>query len=158
MSTPQEQPEGASDPPVEYKLEVVVVPVSDVEQSLAFYQRLGWRLDADYEAGPQFRIVQLTPPGSPCSIHIGRGTTLAAPGSAQNLYLVVSDLEKARTDLIGRGVEVSEIFHHVYDSGSQERVPGPAPERRSYASFATFNDPDGNSWLLQEVSVRQPGR
>lgn len=160
MSTPQQDDTtGApTEPTTEFKLEVVVVPVSDVDRSLTFYQNLGWRLDADYEAGPKFRIVQLTPPGSHCSIHIGRGTTPAAPGSAQNLYLVVSNLGKARADLINRGIEVSEIFHHVYDTGTQERVPGPAPERRSYASFATFNDPDDNTWLLQEVSIRQPGR
>ncbi|MEU1535275.1 VOC family protein [Streptomyces fagopyri] len=162
MSTPPTQQDGATDavaePIPEFKLEVVVLPVTDVDRALSFYQGLGWRLDADYEAGARFRIVQMTPPGSPCSIHIGRGITPAAPGSARNTYLVVSDLDRARADLIGRGVDVSEIFHHAYDTGSQERVPGAASERRSYASFATFSDPDGNSWLLQEVRVRQPGR
>ena len=161
MSTVRQQDsatDAVAQPAIQFQLEVVVVPVADVDRSLAFYQRLGWRLDADYEAGPKFRIVQLTPPGSPCSIHIGRGTTAAAPGSAQNLYLVVSDLNEACADLISRGVEVSDIFHHVYDAGIQERVPGPAPDRRSYASFALFEDPDGNSWLLQEVQARQPGR
>ncbi|MFK4148889.1 VOC family protein [Streptomyces sp. NPDC004065] len=153
MNTTESMPE----PAVDFGLEVTVVPVADVDRSRAFYERLGWRLDADYEAGPPFRIVQLTPPGSPCSIHIGRGLTPAPPGSAHN-YLVVSDLEKARGDLAGRGVEVSETFHYVYDSGAQERVPGPDPDRRSYASYAAFADPDGNSWLLQEVTVRQPGR
>ncbi|MFF2996621.1 VOC family protein [Streptomyces sp. NPDC057950] len=144
--------------PARFSLEVVVLPVADVDRSLNFYQSLGWRLDADYEAGPQFRIVQLTPPGSPCSVHIGRGTTPSPPGSAHNHYLVVPDLDEARIDLISRGADVSEIFHHVYDAGFQERVPGPAPDRRSYASFTTFSDPDGNTWLLQEVQVRQPGR
>ncbi|MER5601769.1 VOC family protein [Streptomyces sp. NPDC002265] len=159
MSTQQNSAtDAAAQPSVQFSLEVVVLPVADVDRSLSFYQNLGWRLDADYEAGPQFRIVQLTPPGSPCSIHIGRGTTPSPPGSAHNHYLVVADLDEARADLISKGVEVSEIFHHVYDAGIQERVPGPAPDRRSYASFATFSDPDGNSWLLQEVQVRQPGR
>ncbi|MEU5786143.1 VOC family protein [Micromonospora purpureochromogenes] len=140
------------------KLEVVVIPVADVDRALRFYQGLGWRLDADYEAGPKFRIVQLTPPGSACSIHLGRGLTSAAPGTAQGTYLVVSDIDQARADLISRGVEVSEVYHNVYDTGDQERVDGPAPDRRSYASFASFTDPDGNGWLLQEVKERQPGR
>ncbi len=140
------------------KLEVLVIPVGDVDRSLRFYQSLGWRLDADYEAGPTFRIVQLTPPGSPCSIHIGRGVTPSAPGSAQGNYLVVSDIDRARADLISKGVEVTEPFHNLYDTGAQERVYGYAADRRSYATYATFNDPDGNSWVLQEVTERQPGR
>lgn len=156
MSTAQANQDGR--PAVEVKLEVVIVPVADVDRALRFYQGLGWRLDADYEAGPTFRIVQLTPPGSPCSIQFGRGLTPAAPGSLQGTYLVVDDLEQARADLISRGAEVSGIFHNVYDSGAQERVDGPAPDGRSYASFATFTDPDGNGWLLQEVKERQPGR
>ncbi|AWW43025.1 glyoxalase [Streptomyces sp. AS58] len=148
----------AEEPTVSMKIEVLVIPVADVDRALHFYQGLGWRLDADYEAGPAFRIVQLTPLGSECSIHLGRGLTPAAPGSAQGNYLVVDDIDQARADLIGRGVEVSEVFHHVYDTGVQERVYGPAPDRRSYASFAAFSDPDGNGWVLQEVRERQPGR
>lgn len=124
----------------------------------AFYQGLGWRVDADFETGPEFRIVQLTPPGSSCSIHIGRGVTPAAAGSVQGTYLVVQDLEKARAQLIGQGAEVSEIFHRVYDSGTPEQVDGPAPNGASYGSYATFSDPDGNGWLLQEVRERLPGR
>ncbi|MCM0674027.1 VOC family protein [Micromonospora phytophila] len=161
MSTPQEDQGGASnvnEPTMLMKLEVVVIPVADVDCALRFYQGLGWRLDADFEAGPKFRAVQLTPPGSACSIHLGRGLTPAAPGTAQGTYLVVSDIDQARADLISRGVEVSEVFHNVYDTGDQERVDGPAPDRRSYASFASFTDPDGNGWLLQEVKERQPGR
>ncbi|MFE9628802.1 VOC family protein [Streptomyces sp. NPDC006527] len=143
---------------MDMNLEVVVMPVADVDRALRFYQGLGWRLDADYEAGPEFRIVQLTPPGSGCSIHFGRGVTPAAPGSAQGMYLVVQDLERTRARLIGQGVEVSEIFHRVYDSGVQEQVAGPDPSGLSYRSYATFSDPDGNGWLLQEVRERQPGR
>lgn len=140
------------------KLEVVVIPVTDVDRALRFYQGLGWRLDADYEAGPAFRVVQLTPPGSGCSIHFGRGVTPSAPGSAHDTYLVVSDIERARADLISKGAEVSEVFHNIYDSGAQERVYGPAPGRTSYGTFATFSDPDGNKWILQEITERQPGR
>jgi len=140
------------------KLEVLVLPVSDVDRSLGFYQGLGWRLDADYEAGPEFRIVQLTPPGSPCSIHIGRGITPSAPGSAQGNYLVVSDIDRARADLISRGADVTEVFHNLYDTGAQERVYSHAPDRGSYRSYASFSDPDGNGWVLQEVTERQPGR
>ncbi|GIF68453.1 hypothetical protein Ais01nite_64880 [Asanoa ishikariensis] len=153
MSTSQAGPDGTL-----LKLEVVAIPVADVDRALRFYQGLGWRLDADYEAGPKFRIVQLTPPGSACSIQFGRGVTPAAPGTVQNTYLVVSDLGQARADLISKGVQVSEIFHNVYDSGDQERVDGYAPDGRSYASFASFTDPDGNGWLLQEIKERQPGR
>ncbi|WP_246157745.1 VOC family protein [Catellatospora sichuanensis] len=159
MSTTQD---GATDdvtpPTMDMKVEVVVIPVADIDRSLSFYRSLGWRLDADYEAGPKFRIVQLTPPGSECSVHLGRGLTPAAPGTTQGTYLVVADLDQARADLIGRGVEVSEIFHNIYDNGFQERVDGPAPDGRSYASYATFSDPDGNGWLLQEVKERAPGR
>ncbi len=140
------------------KLEVLVIPVSDVDRSLRFYQGLGWRLDADYEAGPEFRIIQLTPPGSPCSIHFGRGITPSTPGSAQGNYLVVTDIDRARADLTSKGVEVSEAFHNVYDTGTQERVYGHAADRRSYGTYAAFSDPDGNGWVLQEVTERQPGR
>ena len=139
---------------MDMKLEVVVLPVADVERSKRFYQQLGWRLDADFVLGPDSRVVQFTPPGSPASIHFGRGLITLAPGALQSLYLVVSDIEAARAELIGRGVAVSETFHRV---GGQ-RVPGPDPERRSYATFATFSDPDGNGWLLQEITQRLPGR
>ena len=141
-------------PSVEMKLEVVVIPVSDVDRAKRFYGSLGWRLDADVARGDEFRVVQFTPPGSPCSIHFGTGVTSAAPGSAQNIYLVVSDIEAARAELLARGVEVSEAFHNTREG----RVSGPDPQRRSYASLASFSDPDGNRWLLQEVTVRKAGR
>lgn len=140
--------------PVDMKLEVVVIPVADVERAKLFYGNLGWRLDADLVRG-ETRVVQFTPPGSSCSIHFGRGVTSAAPGSAQGLYLIVSDIEAARAELAGRGVDVSEVFHQAEGGG---RINGADPARRSYASFASFNDPDGNRWLAQEVTVRLPGR
>jgi catechol 2,3-dioxygenase-like lactoylglutathione lyase family enzyme len=137
------------------KLEVVVIPVSDVDRAKRFYGNLGWRLDADFVKGDAFRGVQFTPPGSSCSIHFGMGITSAKPGSAHGLYLVVSDIEAARADLVARGVDVSEVFHrHV---GEAPRS-GLDPARSSYASYATFRDPDGNEWLLQEVTARLPGR
>lgn len=148
---------GGKEPTVDMKIEVHVIPVADVDRALRFYQSLGWRLDADFEAGPEFRIAQLTPPGSECAIIFGRGVSSAAPGSAEG-YLVVLDLDKARADLVGRGVEVSEIFHKVYDTGAEVRVDGREPDGRSYASYASFSDPDGNGWLLQEVQERLPGR
>ncbi|MCX4547078.1 VOC family protein [Streptomyces sp. NBC_01565] len=148
---------GVKEPTVDMKLEVHLIPVADVDRALRFYQNLGWRLDADFEAGPEFRIVQLTPPGSACSIIFGRGVTTAAPGSAEG-YLVVFDLDEARADLADRGVEISEIFHQLYDTGAPVRADGPDPDGRSYASYASFNDPDGNGWLLQEVRERLPGR
>jgi catechol 2,3-dioxygenase-like lactoylglutathione lyase family enzyme len=137
------------------KLEVVVIPVSDIERAKRFYANLGWRLDADFDKGDAFRGVQFTPPGSSCSIHFGRGITSAAPGSAQGLFLVVSDIGVARAELIDRGVEVSEVFHRA---PGEEPRKGREPQGRSYASFATFSDPDGNRWLLQEVTARLPGR
>jgi catechol 2,3-dioxygenase-like lactoylglutathione lyase family enzyme len=140
---------------VDMKLEVVVIPVSDVDRAKRFYGNLGWRLDADLAMSDQFRIVQFTPPGSPCSIQFGTGLTSAAPGSAKVLYLVVSDIEAARAELVDRGVEVSELFHR---GGKEGRLSGPDLRRRSYASFASFSDPDGNGWLLQEVTARLPGR
>jgi catechol 2,3-dioxygenase-like lactoylglutathione lyase family enzyme len=140
---------------VDMKLEVVVIPVSDVDRAKRFYEGLGWRLDADF-AGDDWRAVQLTPPGSPCSIHFGKGVTTAAPGSVQGLYLVVDDIEAARAELIRNGVDVSEPFHYAGILGS--RLPGPDPERRSYSSYASFSDPDGNRWLLQEIKTRLPGR
>jgi catechol 2,3-dioxygenase-like lactoylglutathione lyase family enzyme len=144
------------------KLEVIVIPVSDVDRAKQFYEHLGWRLDADFASGDDWRLVQITPPGSPCSVMFGKGFTTAAPGSVQGTFLVVDDVEAARTDLIGRGVNVSEVFHFdrmlLRVSGTHGRVPGPDPEGRSYFSFASFSDPDGNSWLLQEVTTRLPGR
>jgi catechol 2,3-dioxygenase-like lactoylglutathione lyase family enzyme len=158
MST-QTRNENATQTPragrVEFKLEVVCLPVSDVDRAKRFYGGLGWRLDVDYSGGEDFRVVQLTPPGSPCSIHFGKGVTTAVPGSSQNLYLVVSDIEAARAELLGGGVDVSEAFH--YD-GTRKRVSGRDPEGRSYSTFARFNDPDGNTWLLQEIKTRLPGR
>lgn len=141
---------------VDLKLEVVVIPVSDVDRAKRFYQGLGWRLDADFTNGDTWRVVQFTPPGSPCSIHFGKGLTTAAPGSFQNLYLVVSDIEAARRQLSGGGAEVSEAFHFAGPGGPP--VPGRDPQNRSYATFATFRDPDGNSFLLQEIKTRIPGR
>jgi catechol 2,3-dioxygenase-like lactoylglutathione lyase family enzyme len=138
---------------IDMKLEVVTLPVSDVDRAKQFYQGLGWRLDADIVRGDNFRAVQLTPYHSGCSIAFGKGLTTAEPGSAQRLLIVVSDLEAAREDLIRRGVEVSEVFH--LDGG---RVPGPDPQRRSYQTYASFSDPDGNAWLLQEIKVRLAGR
>ena len=141
---------------MDMKLEVVVVPVSDVDRAKAFYGKLGFRLDIDYARDEQHRVVQFTPPGSEASIHIGKGITSAAPGSIQNLYLIVSDIERARTELMGRGIEVSEVFH--FDGLLGPRVSGPDPKRGTYASFASFKDPDGNGWLLQEITKRLPGR
>jgi catechol 2,3-dioxygenase-like lactoylglutathione lyase family enzyme len=138
------------------KLEVVVIPVSDVDRAKRFYGDLGWRLDADFVVGEEFRVVQFTPPGSPCSIHFGIGVTSAVPGSAHGLYLVVSDIEAARAELIDRGVDVSEVFHRA--GPGKPPVSGPDPARRSYFSYAAFSDPDGNGWLLQEVTTRLPGR
>jgi catechol 2,3-dioxygenase-like lactoylglutathione lyase family enzyme len=138
------------------KLEVVVIPVADVDRAKRFYGGLGWRLDADFVVGDAFRGVQFTPPGSSCSIHFGTGITSAVPGSVRNLYLVVSDIEAARTQLVARGVDVSEVFHRA--GPGKPPVSGRDPERRSYSSFATFSDPDGNEWLLQEVTARLPGR
>ena len=141
---------------VDLKLEVVVIPVADTARSKQFYEGLGWRGDADFSKGENWRVVQMTPPGSPCSIHFGTGLTKAAPGSAQNLYLVVSDIQAARKELVERGAKVSEVFHFTSIGGAPE--PGPDPKGGSYATFATFSDPDGNSFLLQEIKTRLPGR
>ena len=158
---------GASVGTVDMKLEVIVIPVSDVDRSKEFYRKLGWRLDADYESGKDFRILQFTPPGSGCSIIFGKNITAAAPGSAQGLYLIVSDIEAARNELRSRGVEISEVFHDgsgVYVGPDEpylfgrQRVSGRDPEHRSYRSFASFHDPDGNGWLFQEITARLPGR
>ena len=156
MSTTDVNPDASSETPlgtVDMKLEVVTLPVSDVDRAKRFYQGLGWRLDGDLALGGGVRAVQLTPPHSQASIVFGTGLTTAEPGSVQRLELVVSDIEAAREDLISRGVEVGEPFH--VDGG---RVPGVDPQRRSYLSYATFSDPDGNGWLLQEVTTRLPGR
>ncbi|HET6676816.1 MAG TPA: VOC family protein [Nitrospira sp.] len=152
---------------VDMKLEIVVIPVSDVDRAKEFYERLGWRLDADFDNGKDFRVIQFTPPGSGCSVIFGKSVTAAAPGSAQGLYLIVSDIEAAREELLGRGIEISEVFHDaggVY-AGTDEpylfgklRARGPDPEHRSYRSFASFHDPDGNGWLFQEITTRLPGR
>jgi catechol 2,3-dioxygenase-like lactoylglutathione lyase family enzyme len=142
-------------PTVDLKLEVVVIPVSDVDRAKRFYTGLGWREDADFSNGSDWRVVQLTPPGSPCSIHFGKGITKAAPGSVQGTYLVVDDIAAARSELVGHGAVVSDIFHIGPATG---RGPGPDPEHRSYFSYASFSDPDGNSWLLQEITTRLPGR
>jgi catechol 2,3-dioxygenase-like lactoylglutathione lyase family enzyme len=139
---------------VDLKLELVVLPVTDVDRAKAFYEGAGFRLDVDHQAGDDFRVVQLTPPGSECSISIGTGLTPSAPGSAQGLHLVVTDIADARAELAGRGVDVSEVFHF----GAEGQQPGVHPERADYGSFATFSDPDGNGWLLQEVRSRATGR
>ena len=140
---------------MDMKLEVVVLPVSDVDRAKRFYERLGWQLDADFVIGPDSRIVQFTPPGSAASIQFGKGLTTAAPGALQSLFLVVLDIEAVRAELVRLGVTVSEIFHKTPGTPP---VPGPDPDRKSYSSFATFSDPDGNGWLLQEVKTRLPGR
>jgi catechol 2,3-dioxygenase-like lactoylglutathione lyase family enzyme len=136
---------------VDEKLEVVVLPVADVDRAKAFYEALGWRLDADFPIAPDYRVVQFTPPNSPASIQFGIGMTTAAPGSAQNLLLVVEDIEAARGELTGHGAQVSEVFHGA-GQNPDRRVPGPDPERGSYKSFGTFADPDGNTWLLHETA------
>ena len=144
------------------KLEVVVLPVADVDRAKDFYVGLGWRLDADVAGDDDFRVVQVTPPGSGCSVIFGAEVTAAAPGSVQGLHLIVDDIEAARAELIGKGVEVGEVFHDAggvfHHAGDTARVPGPDPQRTSYGSFATFTDPDGNQWFLQEITSRLPGR
>jgi catechol 2,3-dioxygenase-like lactoylglutathione lyase family enzyme len=170
MSTIEKRSEAAaaqSARKLDMKLEVVVIPVSDVDRAKEFYSKLGWRLDAEFGSGEDFRIMQFTPPGSGASVIFGKNVTAAAPGSAKGLYLVVSDIEAARKELLARGIAVSDAFHHEGDvhTGPDEpylfgrrRVSGPDPERRTYQSYASFSDPDGNGWLLQEVTARLPGR
>jgi predicted enzyme related to lactoylglutathione lyase len=147
---------------MDMKLEVLVVPVSDVDRAKAFYEQLGWRLDADFAAGDDFRVIQFTPPGSTASIIFGSGLTTAAPGSLEGLHLVVYDIEEARAELVGRGIEVGELFHDAggvfHHAGTEGRVSGPQPERQDYGTFASFEDPDGNGWVLQEIKTRLPGR
>jgi catechol 2,3-dioxygenase-like lactoylglutathione lyase family enzyme len=156
--------DATSDPKIDMKLEVIVIPVSDVDRAKEFYGSLGWRLDADFPFDNGFRVVQFTPPGSGCSVQFGTNMTSAAPGSARGLYLIVSDIEAARDDLVAHGVEASEAFHpetpgaQFLPDGASGRSSGPAPDHASYSSFATFSDPDGNGWLLQEITTRLPGR
>jgi len=148
----------------DFMLEVVIIPVSDVDRAKRFYGSLGWRLDADFAFDNGFRVVQYTPPGSGCSVQFGTKITSAAPGSAKGHYLIVSDIEAARDELVGRGVEASEVFHaaapgaQFQPDGANGRVSGPAPDHATYRSYATFSDPDGNGWLLQEITTRLPGR
>jgi catechol 2,3-dioxygenase-like lactoylglutathione lyase family enzyme len=166
MSTTDVQSSNAGAPAsVEYadmNVEVVVIPVSDVDRAKAFYAGLGWRLDADIARG-DFRLVQLTPPGSGCSIQFGTNLTPSAPGSAQGMYLVVSDIDAVRESLMASGVDVSEVFHEGaggarFEHGASDRLSGPAPDHKSYSSFVVFSDPDGNGWLVQEITTRLPGR
>jgi catechol 2,3-dioxygenase-like lactoylglutathione lyase family enzyme len=143
----------------DFKFEVAILPVSDAERTKQFYASLGWREDADFVFGDDHRVLQFTPPGSQASILFGTGVTSAVPGSGADLLLAVEDIQAARAELIERGVSVSEVFHgQAFKADTSERVPGPDPERRSYFSYATFSDPDGNEWLLQEVTTRLPGR
>jgi catechol 2,3-dioxygenase-like lactoylglutathione lyase family enzyme len=149
---------------IDMKLEALVIPVSDVDRAKQFYANLGWRLDADFPFDNGFRVIQFTPPGSGCSVQFGAKITTAAPGSAQGLYLIVSDIEAARGELVGLGVSISEVFHagapgaQFQPNGTSGRLSGPAPDHATYSSYATFSDPDGNTWLLQEVTTRLPGR
>jgi catechol 2,3-dioxygenase-like lactoylglutathione lyase family enzyme len=156
MSTPvmSERDPAASVGNVDMKLEVVTIPVSDVDRAKAFYERLGWRIDADIARGDAFRLVQVTPPGSGCSIAFGTGVSTAEPGSARTLELIVADIDAARDQLLARGVESVDVFH----GSPWARMAGPDPERQSYRTYAVFADPDGNEWLLQEVTTRLPGR
>jgi catechol 2,3-dioxygenase-like lactoylglutathione lyase family enzyme len=168
MSSTQVSNEQATQIPtaatVDLKFEVAVIPVADVDRAKRFYGSLGWRLDADFAFDNGFRVVQFTPPGSGCSVQFGTNITSASPGSAQGLYLIVSDIEAARHELVARGAEISEVFHagtpgaQFQPDGKTGRIRGPAPDHASYRSFATFSDPDGNSWLLQEIKTRLPGR
>jgi predicted enzyme related to lactoylglutathione lyase len=149
---------------IDLKLEAFVIPVSNVDRAKQFYASLGWRLDADFPFDNGFRVVQFTPPGSGCSLQFGKNITSATPGSAQGIYLVVSDIQAARDELLARGVNISQVFHagtpgaQFQRDGASGRLSGPAPDHGSYSSFATFSDPDGNTWLLQEVTTRLPGR
>ncbi len=166
-ATNNEPVRGARAAKVDMKFEVIVIPVSDVDRAKEFYGRLGWRLDADYDNGKDFRVIQFTPPASGCSVIFGKNVTAAVPGSSQGLYLIVSDIQAARAELVALGVNATEVFHDgggVYAGPDQPylfgrlRVSGPDPEHRSYRTFASFSDPDGNGWLLQEITTRLPGR
>jgi catechol 2,3-dioxygenase-like lactoylglutathione lyase family enzyme len=165
MSSMQTNANGGAATPgangVDTKLEVVVIPVADVERAMRFYVGLGWRLDADFTTGDTWRIVQVTPPGSPCSVIFGKGVTDAVPGSTKGLFLVVDDIDAARRQLRERGAEVSEVFHFkggTHVTQTERRVPGPGADGGSYRSFVSFADPDGNAWLVQQVGTRLPGR
>ena len=165
MSSPQLSIERATEIPsagkVDMKLEVVVIPVSDVDRAKRFYLKMGWRLDADFASGDSWRVLQVTPPGSACSFFFGKGLTRATPGSVQGLLLMVDNIGAARAELLGYGVDVSDVFHFgggLHFTGTQGRVPGPDPDGRSYFTFASFDDPDGNGWVLQEIKTRLPGR
>ena len=167
MSAKEVRSDDATAARVDMKLEVVIIPVSDVGRAKEFYRRLGWRLDADFDNGKDFRVIQFTPPGSGCSVIFGKNVTAAAPGSAQGMYLIVSDIAAARAELVAHGVDATEVFHDaggVYAGTDQPylfgrlRVSGRDPEHRSYRSFVSFSDPDGNGWLLQEITARLPGR
>ena len=167
MSTNEVRTNDAAVARIDMKFEVVVIPVSDVDRAKEFYGRLGWRLDADYDNGDDFRVIQFTPTGSGCSVIFGKNVTAAAPGSAQGLYLIVSDIQAARHELAAHGVDATEVFHDaggVYAGPDQPylfgrlRVSGPDPDHRSYRSYVSFSDPDGNGWLLQEITTRLPGR
>jgi catechol 2,3-dioxygenase-like lactoylglutathione lyase family enzyme len=147
---------------MDMKLEVVVIPVSDVDKAKAFYEQLGWRMDADFAAEQGFRVVQVTPPGSEAAVIFGSGVSAGQPGSAQGLHLVVKDIEAAREELVAKGADVSEVWHDAdgifHHAGEANRVSGPHPERASYGSYLSFSDPDGNGWIVQEVVTRAPGR
>jgi len=147
---------------MDMKLEVIVIPVSDVDKAKAFYTTLGWREDADFSTSEAFRVIQVTPPGSPASVIFGTGLSTAEPGSSQGLHLVVTDIAAARAELADRGIEISEVFHDeggvFHHAGTEGRVAGPDPKNASYGSFASFEDPDGNGWVLQEITERLPGR
>ncbi len=167
MSTNEVRNNNATKAGVDMKFEIVVIPVSDVDRAKEFYARLGWRLDADYDNGGGFRVIQFTPPGSGCSVIFGKNVTASAPGSAQGLYLIVSDIEAARGELLAHGVAATEVFHDAggVSAGPDQpylfgrlRVSGKDPEHRSYRSFLSFSDPDGNGWLMQEVTTRLAGR
>jgi len=166
MSSTQAESESATAAPtagiVDMKLEVIVLPVSDVDRAKGFYESMGWRLDADFATSEDFRVVQVTPPGSECSIIFGTGLSSAAPGSVEGLHLVVYDIDVARAALVDRGVDVSELFHDeggvFHHAGTEGRVTGADPKRSDYGSFASFSDPDGNRWVLQEIKQRLPGR
>jgi catechol 2,3-dioxygenase-like lactoylglutathione lyase family enzyme len=168
QAQPAKEPSSNPEPArVDMKFEIVVIPVSNVDRAKDFYAKLGWRLDADYDSGKGFRVIQFTPPGSGCSVIFGQNVTGAAPGSSQGLYLIVSDIEAARKELLDRGIAVSEVFHATsgVTDGSDEpylfgsnRVSGPDPNHGSYRSFASFKDPDGNGWLFQEITSRLAGR
>lgn len=165
MSVEADSQNAEGTPPVkpgEMRLEVLVLPVADVDRAKGFYEGLGWKVDAEFVGEGGYRLMQLTPPGSGCSIIFGEGVSSAAPGSTEGLHLIVYDIEAARNDLIARGADVSEIFHDetgvFHHAGTEGRVSGPAPEHADYGSFASFSDPDGNGWVLQEIKTRLPGR